>query len=140
LVDLHTVDAVSLPDSREELCPLGAEDAVLAGGSWLFSEPQPHLLQSVQAAYADVVMNPRQCRGQVEGVAQAIGSPLYEEMHSGPDGSVLTQTLGNYDIPQFADTYDDLGPRSAKSMSESPYNPVAPALANAIARGYISCL
>jgi len=33
----------------------------------------------------------------------------------------------------FADTYDKLGPSGAKSMSESPYNPVAPALANAIA-------
>jgi CO/xanthine dehydrogenase Mo-binding subunit len=32
----------------------------------------------------------------------------------------------------FADTYDEIGPMGAKSMSESPYNPVAPALANAI--------
>lgn len=57
---------------------------------------------------------------------------------------MLTQTLRNYHIPQladipqtkvyFADTYDELGPLGAKSMSESPYNPVAPALANAIAR------
>ena len=31
----------------------------------------------------------------------------------------------------FADTVDELGPRGAKSMSEAPYNPVAPALANA---------
>ena len=42
------------------------------------------------------------------------------------------------DIPvtevYFADTSDDLGPFGAKSMSESPYNPVAPALGNAIAR------
>jgi putative selenate reductase molybdopterin-binding subunit len=106
---------------------------------------QVHILQSVQAADAGVVMNPQQCRGQVEGgVAQAIGSSLYEEMHIGSDGTVLTQTLRNYHIPQFADvpvtevyfadTYDELGPLGAKSMSESPYNPVAPALANAIAR------
>lgn len=62
----------------------------------------------------------------------------------GPDGTVLTQTLRNYHIPQmadvpvtevyFADSHDELGPLGAKSMSESPYNPVAPALANAIAR------
>ena len=49
-----------------------------------------------------------------------------------------------HQVPQFADvpvtevlftdTYDQLGPLGAKSMSESPYNPVAPALANAIAR------
>jgi CO/xanthine dehydrogenase Mo-binding subunit len=106
---------------------------------------QVQILQSVQAVDAGVVMNPQQCRGQVEGgVAQAIGSSLYEEMHIGADGAVLTQTLRNYHIPQFADvpvtevyfadTYDELGPLGAKSMSESPYNPVAPALANAIAR------
>jgi len=33
----------------------------------------------------------------------------------------------------FADTTDALGPLGAKSMSESPYNPVAAALGNAIA-------
>jgi CO/xanthine dehydrogenase Mo-binding subunit/aerobic-type carbon monoxide dehydrogenase small subunit (CoxS/CutS family) len=103
------------------------------------------ILQSVQAADAGVVMNPQQCRGQVEGgVAQGIGSALYEEMHIGADGAALTRTLRDYHIPQladlpvtevyFADTYDELGPLGAKSMSESPYNPVAPALANAIAR------
>ena len=103
------------------------------------------ILQSVQAADAGVVMNPEQCRGQVEGgVAQAIGSALYEEMRVGADGAVTTTDLRNYHIPQladvpltevyFADTYDALGPLGAKSMSESPYNPVAPALANAIAR------
>jgi putative selenate reductase molybdopterin-binding subunit len=37
LVDLNTVEAVSLPTSRDELWPLGAEDAVLAGGTWLFT-------------------------------------------------------------------------------------------------------
>ncbi|OPX10264.1 molybdopterin cofactor-binding domain-containing protein [Mycobacterium sp. AT1] len=103
------------------------------------------ILKSVHAADAGVVMNPEQCRGQVEGgVAQGIGSALYEEMRTGPDGAVTTDALRNYHIPQladlpvtevyFADTYDVLGPFGAKSMSESPYNPVAPALANAIAR------
>ncbi|MET0901496.1 MAG: molybdopterin cofactor-binding domain-containing protein [Mycobacterium sp.] len=101
------------------------------------------ILQSVQAADAGVVINPQQCRGQVEGgVAQAIGSALYEEMLLSPDGVVTNPTLRNYHIPQladvpvtevlFADTYDEMGPMGAKSMSESPYNPVAPALANAI--------
>lgn len=32
----------------------------------------------------------------------------------------------------FARTSDTVGPMGAKSMSESPFNPVAPALANAI--------
>ncbi|WP_099020405.1 molybdopterin-dependent oxidoreductase [Mycolicibacterium palauense] len=100
------------------------------------------ILQSVQAADAGRVINPQQCRGQVEGgVAQAIGSALFEEMLV-KDGVVTTATLRDYHIPQladvpvtdvlFADTYDELGPLGAKSMSESPYNPVAPALANAI--------
>ena len=103
------------------------------------------ILKSIQAADAGVVINPQQCRGQVEGgVAQAIGSALYEQILIGPDGAVLTDALRNYHIPQvadvpvtevlFADTYDQFGPLGAKSMSESPYNPVAPALANAIAR------
>ncbi|OAT66437.1 aldehyde oxidase [Mycobacteroides immunogenum] len=100
------------------------------------------ILQSVQTADAGVVINPQQCRGQVEGgVAQAIGSALYEEIVV-RDGLVTTTALRDYHIPRlvdlpdtevyFADTYDTLGPRGAKSMSESPYNPVAPALANAI--------
>ncbi|QRY46353.1 molybdopterin-dependent oxidoreductase [Mycolicibacterium boenickei] len=106
------------------------------------------ILQSVHAADAGVVLNPEQCRGQVEGgVAQGIGSALYEEMIIGTDdsaGTVMTRALRDYHLPQladiprtevyFADTYDVLGPLGAKSMSESPYNPVAPALANAIAR------
>ncbi|AQT81277.1 aldehyde oxidase [Mycolicibacterium litorale] len=105
---------------------------------------QVRILQSVQSADAGVVINPEQCRGQVEGgAAQGIGSALYEEMRTGPDGAVTTDALRNYHIPQladlpvtevyFADTVDELGPMGAKSMSESPYNPVAPALANAIA-------
>jgi putative selenate reductase molybdopterin-binding subunit len=101
------------------------------------------VLQSVQAADAGYVMNPEQCRGQIEGgVAQAIGSSLFEEMIMDGQGRVTTSVLRNYHIPQladlptteiyFAETHDDLGPFGAKSMSESPYNPVAPALANAI--------
>ncbi|MGW6623954.1 molybdopterin-dependent oxidoreductase [Nocardia sp. NPDC055002] len=100
------------------------------------------ILQSVQVADAGTVVNPVQLRGQVEGgVAQAIGTALYEDMRS-EAGVVTTRTLRHYHIPQFADlprtevyfaeTSDELGPLGAKSMSESPYNPVAPALANAI--------
>lgn len=103
------------------------------------------ILQSVQAADAGTVMNPEQCRGQVEGgVAQGIGSALYEEIMIGDDGTLQTPVFRLYRVPQmadipptevlFADTSDDLGPFGAKSMSESPYNPVAPALANAVRR------
>ena len=101
------------------------------------------ILQSIQAADAGTVLNPEQLRGQIEGgTAQAIGTALYEEMQLDGEGRVLTSALRNYHIPQFADvpetevyfasTSDPLGPLGAKSMSEAPYNPVAPALANAI--------
>lgn len=103
------------------------------------------VLQSVQAADAGTVMNPAQCRGQVEGgVAQAIGSALFEEVTIGDDGAVVNDAFRTYRMPQmadipdtevyFADTHDALGPFGAKSMSESPYNPVAAALGNAIRR------
>jgi putative selenate reductase molybdopterin-binding subunit len=84
-----------------------------------------------------------QCRAQVEGsVAQALGAALYEEIVIDDSGRVINPTFRNYhlpalaDLPQtevlFADTSDTLGPFGAKSMSESPYNPVAAALGNAI--------
>jgi len=101
------------------------------------------ILRSIQAADAGTVLNPEQLRGQIEGgTAQAIGTALYEEMRLDGEGRVVTRTFRNYHLPQFADlpvtevhfadTFDELGPLGAKSMSEAPYNPVAPALANAI--------
>ncbi|WP_233265537.1 molybdopterin-dependent oxidoreductase [Leifsonia sp. AG29] len=101
------------------------------------------ILRSVQAADAGVVINPEQLRGQIEGgTAQAIGTALYEEVRLDGAGRVVTRALRDYHIPQFADvphtevlfadTVDAIGPMGAKSMSEAPYNPVAPALANAI--------
>ncbi|TDN90963.1 molybdopterin cofactor-binding domain-containing protein [Microbacterium sp. BK668] len=102
------------------------------------------VLQSIQAADAGFVMNPAQCRGQVEGgAAQGIGSALYEEVYV-ERGEVKNPVFRTYRVPQMADipetevyfasTSDDLGPFGAKSMSESPYNPVAPAIGNAISR------
>jgi CO/xanthine dehydrogenase Mo-binding subunit len=103
------------------------------------------ILRSVHACDAGRVINPEQLRGQVEGgVAQGYGSALYEEMISDGQGTITANTLRNYHIPQlvdvpltevyFADTEDTLGPLGVKSMSEAPYNPVTPAVANAIAR------
>ncbi|WGD54797.1 molybdopterin-dependent oxidoreductase [Bradyrhizobium sp. CB1650] len=102
------------------------------------------ILRSVQAADAGRVANPMQCRGQVEGgVAQALGAALYEEMVIDGDGRVTNAKFRDYHLPSFADvprtevlfadTSDTIGPMGAKSMSESPYNPVAAALGNAIA-------
>ncbi|WP_120003718.1 molybdopterin cofactor-binding domain-containing protein [Nesterenkonia muleiensis] len=101
------------------------------------------ILQSVQAADAGVVLNEAQCRGQVEGgTAQAIGAALFEKVVIDHTGRVTTDILRSYHIPQMADlprtevhfaaTEDPIGPMGAKSMSESPFNPVAPALGNAI--------
>jgi CO/xanthine dehydrogenase FAD-binding subunit len=42
-MDLNTITELVRPRSREELPRWRAGDAWLAGGSWLFSEPQPHL-------------------------------------------------------------------------------------------------
>jgi CO/xanthine dehydrogenase Mo-binding subunit len=101
------------------------------------------ILQSVQAVDAGTVVNPVQLRGQVEGgVAQALGAALFEEVRLGPSGHVTTRELREYHVPVLADVpptevyfagiRDPLGPFGAKPMSEAPFNPVAPALANAI--------
>jgi putative selenate reductase molybdopterin-binding subunit len=102
------------------------------------------ILKSVHAADAGKVANPMQCRGQVEGgVAQSLGATLYEEMIVDDHGRVTNPRFRDYHLPSFADiprtevffadTTDTLGPMGAKSMSESPYNPVAAALGNALA-------
>jgi putative selenate reductase molybdopterin-binding subunit len=102
------------------------------------------ILKSVQAADAGRLANPMQCRGQVEGgVAQSLGATLYEEMVIDEGGRVVNAKFRDYHLPSFADvprtevffadTSDSLGPMGAKSMSESPYNPVAAAMGNAIA-------
>jgi putative selenate reductase molybdopterin-binding subunit len=102
------------------------------------------ILKSVHAADAGRVANPMQCRGQVEGgVAQSLGATLYEEMVIDAGGRVANPRFRDYHLPSFADiprtevyfadTTDLLGPMGAKSMSESPYNPVAAALGNALA-------
>ncbi|WGF88277.1 FAD binding domain-containing protein [Marinivivus vitaminiproducens] len=42
-MDLNTITAVIRPHGRDDLPAWQAGDAVLGGGTWLFSEPQPHL-------------------------------------------------------------------------------------------------
>ncbi|MEZ3161929.1 molybdopterin cofactor-binding domain-containing protein [Microbacterium sp. BWT-B31] len=103
------------------------------------------VLQSIQAADAGFLMNPAQVRGQVEGgAAQGLGAALYEEVLIDQRGAVANPVFRLYRVPQsadvpdtevyFASTFDAVGPFGAKSMSESPYNPVPAALGNAIAR------
>jgi putative selenate reductase molybdopterin-binding subunit len=102
------------------------------------------VLQSVQVVDAGTVLNPVQLRGQVEGgTVQALGAALFEEVRIDGDGVVTTRALREYHVPVLADvprteahfvasTYDPFGPHGAKPMSELPFNPVGPALANAV--------
>jgi putative selenate reductase molybdopterin-binding subunit len=101
------------------------------------------ILKSVQAADAGVVINPMQCRGQIQGaVAQSLGAAMFEELVIDANGRVVNPSFRDYHVPAFpdapftevyfADTRDPNGPYGAKSMSESPYNPVAAALGNAL--------
>src|SRR6202034_891906 len=98
---------------------------------------------SVQAVDAGTVLNPVQLRGQVEGgVAQALGAALFEEVRLDSEGRVTTRALRESHVPGLADVpppevlfaapFDPYGPYGAKPMSEAPFNPVAPALANAV--------
>ena len=102
------------------------------------------ILQSVQAFDAGKIINPMQARGQLEGgIAQGIGTTLFERMVIDASGAVVNSTFRNYRIPAFADvprseiflveTRDLYGPMGAKPLGEAPVIPVAPAIANALA-------
>ena len=102
------------------------------------------ILQSVHGADGGVIINPMQCRAQIDGaLAQGVGWSLYEKMVFDESGRMINPTFRNYRIPAFADvpfrtdiffanTNDAFGPLGAKSMSEAPIYPIAPALANAL--------
>jgi CO/xanthine dehydrogenase Mo-binding subunit len=102
------------------------------------------ILRSVHAADIGRPINPLQCRGQIDGaVAMGLGWALTEHMVHSADGHVVNAAFRNYHIPAFADvprtevlfadTYDSIGPLGAKSQGECAINPVAPAVANALA-------
>lgn len=46
-MDLNTVTSVARPQTREQLPTWNTGDAWLAGGTWLFSEPQSHLTRLI---------------------------------------------------------------------------------------------
>ena len=101
------------------------------------------ILHSVHGADIGRLINPMQCRGQIDGaIAMGFGWALTENMvYDG--GTMVNPALRNYRIPAFADvppsevffadTYDTIGPLGAKSQGECAINPVAPAIANALA-------
>ena len=101
-------------------------------------------LQSVHAADIGRLINPMQCRGQLDGaIAMGYGWALYEKMVYNEHGEMLNPALRDYRIPAFADvprseiyfadTYDKVGPLGAKAQGECAINCVAPAIANAVA-------
>jgi putative selenate reductase molybdopterin-binding subunit len=101
------------------------------------------ILRSVHAADIGRLINPMQCRGQVDGaIAMGVGWALTEHMVYDGEGRMLNPALRNYHIPAFADaprsevffadTYDTIGPLGAKAQGECAINPVAPAIANAL--------
>jgi CO/xanthine dehydrogenase Mo-binding subunit len=103
------------------------------------------ILHSVHAADIGRPINPMQCRGQIDGaIAMGFGWALTEAMVYDGGGRMVNPSLRNYRIPafadvpaseiHFADTHDSIGPLGAKSQGECAINPVAPAVANAIAR------
>ena len=49
-MDLNTITEVAHPQAREQLPVWTAGDAWLAGGTWLFSEPQAHLTRLIDLA------------------------------------------------------------------------------------------
>ena len=49
-MDLNTVTEVARPQTRSQLPIWTAGDAWLAGGTWLFSEPQAHLTRLIDLA------------------------------------------------------------------------------------------
>ena len=101
-------------------------------------------LQSVHAADIGRLINPMQCRGQLDGaIAMGFGWALYEKMVYDDNGAMVNPALRDYRIPAFADvprselyfadTYDKVGPLGAKAQGECAINAVAPAIANAVA-------
>jgi CO/xanthine dehydrogenase Mo-binding subunit len=102
------------------------------------------ILQSAQGVDAGTILNPMQCRGQIEGsIAQGIGTSLFERMVLDDSGAVINPTFRNYRIPAFADirrsevffanTYDAYGPLGAKPLGEAGIIPISGALGNALA-------
>jgi CO/xanthine dehydrogenase Mo-binding subunit len=101
------------------------------------------ILHSVQAVDIGRMINPMQCRGQIDGaIGMGLGWALTENMVHDDAGAVANPSLRNYRIPafadtpasevMFADTYDRIGPLGAKSQSECAINPIAPAISNAL--------
>ena len=85
-------------------------------------------------AYRDGVMHAEDV--DLRAIASAVGTPFYCYSTATIERHYRVFNVAFADVPatevHFADTFDRIGPLGAKSMSESPYNPIAAALANAV--------
>jgi len=102
------------------------------------------VLKAVTAMDVGRAINPKNIEGQVEGgVAQGIGSTLYEEILTDEGGKVLNPTFTDYRVPTVSDlpmksktiiveSENKDGPYGAKCVGEFPIIPIAPAIASAI--------
>lgn len=90
------------------------------------------------------LVNPKLARIQAEGgIVQGIGFALYEDVHYGADGKLLTDSFMQYKIPsrrdipdvqvEFLPSFEPTGPFGAKSIGEVVTNTPAPAIAAAVA-------
>ena len=95
------------------------------------------ILQSVHAADIGRLINPMQCRGQIEGaIAMGFGWALtrrWSTTTAAPWSTRRSATTASRPSPTsrrtevfFADTYDTIGPLGAKAQGECAINPVAP--------------
>jgi CO/xanthine dehydrogenase Mo-binding subunit len=105
------------------------------------------LKRYVSVADVGKAIHPEGCVGQEEGAAMmGIGHTLFEQMvYEG--GQLVNSNLIDYRVPRFADVpaefvtvlvenEDGPGPHGARGMGEGGLVAVAPAIANALARGY----
>jgi CO/xanthine dehydrogenase Mo-binding subunit len=97
---------------------------------------------------ADVgrAINPHLCEAQdIGAIVMGLGHTLFEQMAYGPNGSLLNASMIEYRVPLITDlpetlnailveNADGAGPFGAKGMGEGGGLPVAPAVANAVAR------
>lgn len=105
------------------------------------------LKRYVSVADVGKAIHPEGCIGQEEGAAMmGIGHTMFEQMvYEG--GQLVNSNLIDYRVPRFTDVpvefetvlvenEDGPGPHGARGMGEGGLVAVAPAIANALARGY----
>jgi CO/xanthine dehydrogenase Mo-binding subunit len=103
------------------------------------------VLRTSTVADVGKAINPQLVTRQDEGATlQGLGNALFEEMHFGPDGMLLNDTLLGYRIPAFRDipatmtcsiveNGDGPGPFGAKGCGEGALAAVPAAIVNALA-------